>query len=222
MSKALFTGQKKTKFRLALPLPLLRRSRPKFVRDCSKQHTRSSPNLLLLTRIHINQKLWCHNILTLFCHKSSSIKNKRKEINITQSKQTCQQSESVGYSYVKQILYNGIFVEHSTLWLESCTIQRCPVSGGLLGKFPTQAACRKFAKQCVLSFDVWHCDRADNALHVTTCKSLITFRRQQLKTTPTTFELCQPLSWLSSFYNLMKYLSDYVKCLGSILATVSL
>jgi len=37
-NRALFNGQqKKTKFRLALPLPLLRGSRPKFVRDSSKQ-----------------------------------------------------------------------------------------------------------------------------------------------------------------------------------------
>ena len=145
-----------------------------------------------------------------------------RDRNITQSKQTCQQSESVGYSYVKQILYNGIFVEHSTLWLESCTIQRCPVSGGLLGKFPTQAACRKFAKQCVLSFDVWHCDRADNALHVTTCKSLITF--------PTTTEdHSYNIRALSTTKLTQLILQSHeiphrldVKCLGSILATVSL
>ena len=43
---ALFNGQKKTKFRLALPLPLLRGSRRKFVRDSSKQYTRSSPNFI--------------------------------------------------------------------------------------------------------------------------------------------------------------------------------
>jgi len=35
-----------TKFRLALRLPLLRESRPKFVRDSSKQWTRSSPNFI--------------------------------------------------------------------------------------------------------------------------------------------------------------------------------
>jgi len=35
--------KKKTKFRLALPLPLLRRSRPKFVRDSSKQYAREFP-----------------------------------------------------------------------------------------------------------------------------------------------------------------------------------
>jgi len=35
--------QKKTKFQLALPLPLLRGSRPKFVRDSSKQYTRELP-----------------------------------------------------------------------------------------------------------------------------------------------------------------------------------
>jgi len=42
---ALFNGQEK-KFRLALPLPLLRGSRPKFVRDSSKQHARRSPNFI--------------------------------------------------------------------------------------------------------------------------------------------------------------------------------
>ena len=45
-NRALFNGQKKTKFRLALPLPLLRGSRPKFVRDSSKQYNRSSPNFM--------------------------------------------------------------------------------------------------------------------------------------------------------------------------------
>ena len=44
-NRALFNGQK-TKFRLALPLPLVRGSRPKFVRDMSKQYTRSSPNFI--------------------------------------------------------------------------------------------------------------------------------------------------------------------------------
>jgi len=43
-NRALFNGQKK--FRLALPLPLLRGSHPKFVRDSSKQHTRSSLNFI--------------------------------------------------------------------------------------------------------------------------------------------------------------------------------
>ena len=43
-SRALLTRQKKTKFRLALPLSLLRGSRPKSVRVSSRQYTRSVPS----------------------------------------------------------------------------------------------------------------------------------------------------------------------------------
>ena len=43
---ARYLMDKKTKLRLALPLPLLRGSRPKFVRDSSEQCTRSSPNFI--------------------------------------------------------------------------------------------------------------------------------------------------------------------------------
>ena len=42
---------KKTKFRLALPLPLLRGSRAKFVRDSSEQYTRSSPNFIQIRSV---------------------------------------------------------------------------------------------------------------------------------------------------------------------------
>ena len=45
-SRALFTSQKKTKFRLALPLLLLCGSRPKSVRASYRQYTRSAPNLI--------------------------------------------------------------------------------------------------------------------------------------------------------------------------------
>ena len=45
-NRALFNGQKKTKFRLFLPKPLLRGLRPKFVRDSPKPLTRSSPNFI--------------------------------------------------------------------------------------------------------------------------------------------------------------------------------
>jgi len=38
--------KRKRKFRLKLTLPLLRGSRPKFVRDSSKQYIRSSPNFI--------------------------------------------------------------------------------------------------------------------------------------------------------------------------------
>jgi len=44
---------KKTKFRLVLPLPLLRGSRPKFVRDISKQYTRSSPNFIQIRSLPV-------------------------------------------------------------------------------------------------------------------------------------------------------------------------
>ena len=43
---ARYLMDKKSKFRLALPLPLLRGSRPKFVRDSSKPYTPSSPNFI--------------------------------------------------------------------------------------------------------------------------------------------------------------------------------
>ena len=45
-SRALFTEQKKTKFRLALPLSLLRGSRPKSVGASSRQYARSAPNFI--------------------------------------------------------------------------------------------------------------------------------------------------------------------------------
>jgi len=44
-SRALFTSQK-VKFRLAVPLSLLRGSRPKSVRASSRQYTRSAPNFI--------------------------------------------------------------------------------------------------------------------------------------------------------------------------------
>jgi len=43
---ALYLMDKKTKIRLALPLPLLRGSRPKFVSYSSEQYARSFPNFI--------------------------------------------------------------------------------------------------------------------------------------------------------------------------------
>jgi len=45
-SRALFTGQKKTKFRLALPLSLSHESRPKSARASSRQYTQSAQNFI--------------------------------------------------------------------------------------------------------------------------------------------------------------------------------
>jgi len=50
---ARYLMDKKTKFRLALTLPLLRGSRPKFVRDSSEQRTRRFPNFIQIRSLPV-------------------------------------------------------------------------------------------------------------------------------------------------------------------------